>query len=633
MKNVIKKLIYAAFSLIVIFGVWMLGYFFYMAHHVNKVMSDHFEHESLRAATSQSELEEDSKVRIYDLNEFLLFSTYPDTPADWLRENQENINRDEKFYYVKKTIAVPALIQNDCEAIYCLQHRVGFEKIPSLLWRGLIGIEDMRFVHHAGVDLKSILRAIVVDIKEMKFVQGGSTITQQLVKNLFFSNERSLIRKIKEIFYALYLESRYSKDEILNAYFNEVSWGTMGGVKIRGFYAASMSFFGKRPEVLSDYEVAILISMLKGTHYYSPIFNPERLKQRAKIVYNKLRELKFTSGLDSEWSEVKYNKWVKTVLFKHRSRITKDIQRTIVEKQNLLSSYEFFIFLRSINQTISFLGDRVKDKDIAVKAYIGKIGCQNNCQPFEYYSKFERDKEVAMIQERHQVGSVLKPIFYQIILNNDKQLQDLVSTEPITLKLFSGEWTPRDSHQASEKEVTVLEALRKSQNIPLIRLASEIGFEKIENEAILYLPQLQSPLSEFPAQMLGAIELSAKDVFETYQQYIQTECLKMSDNEYHFEKSLIFLLSKHDETTISKMIFPELRDVPFFGKTGTTNHGLDNWYISYDRSWLYVIWFGLEGDRRNQELRIAGSSSSFRIFQNFLLNRGKRYSELSCPKL
>ncbi len=631
-KKLLIKIMYAALLSAAILSLGCVAYIYKVSTHIKTVMDGHIGHGSFRSLPGYSELEKDSRVRASDLSKYLLYSDWDINSGDWLEFHSDKLFKNLSNYIVSETIQLPQPVVNDCEEIYCFQYRVSFGEIPSLLWRGLIGIEDTRFVHHAGVDLKSIARALVTDIKEMRFAQGGSTITQQLVKNLFFSNERKLIRKVKEAIYAIYLESQYSKDQILNAYFNEVYWGTISGIKVKGFYSASLAYFSKRPQELDEYEVSILVSMLKGPSYYSPVFHPERLKERAKVVYNKLKELNFIVEENSMWTDSKFDRWVKNVKNSHQGRWVRDIFKMSVSNEKIYDFFEYYIFMRSITKTVGLIEERIEGKDIAVKAIVKELNCKEKCKSFTYYSKLERDKGVAISDERHQVGSILKPIFYQIILNNGVSLTDTVSTEPITLDLKSGKWTPKNSSKTKTEEITVLDALRKSRNIPLIRLAQQVGFQKIENEAILYLPQLQLPLAEFPAQMLGAVELSVKDVFETYRQYIQTECQKILDGEYFFENSLMKFLSDHSETTISRLISPYLKDAPFFGKTGTTNNGLDNWYVSFDGKRIYVIWFGLEGSRVEQKLRLSGASASFRIFQDFQIYRGKRFTELGCPE-
>ena len=136
--------------------------------------------------------------------------------------------------FVQKNIQLNYLLENNCVDINCYQSKMLFNRIPSTLWKGLMGIEDYRFLNHFGVDLFSIFRAIIVNLKSMKLKQGGSTITQQLVKNLYLSNEKTFLRKIKEAIISIYLEVNYSKENIIEAYFNEVYWGTFAGIKLKG---------------------------------------------------------------------------------------------------------------------------------------------------------------------------------------------------------------------------------------------------------------------------------------------------------------------------------------------------------------------------------------------------------------
>jgi penicillin-binding protein 1B len=173
----------------------------------------------------KSILEEGSSVDTRKLHYFQLFT-----------ENKVDLNSNSKSLIIDQTLKLSELVNNDCERVYCFQHRIDFSKLPVILWKGLLGVEDYRFLDHSGVDPVSILRAIIVDIKEMKLVQGGSTLTQQLVKNLFLTTKKTLDRKFRELFIHLYLESVMEKEEILSAYFNEVFWGTFQGIYIKGVY-------------------------------------------------------------------------------------------------------------------------------------------------------------------------------------------------------------------------------------------------------------------------------------------------------------------------------------------------------------------------------------------------------------
>lgn len=547
---------------------------------------------------------------------------------DLFSQGPENI--EKKIFnlnYASDEILLNPLFSNFCEDIYCYQSPMKFEEIPSLLWRGLIGVEDLRFIKHQGVDFISIARALYADIKAMSFVQGGSTLTMQLVKNLFLSREKSIKRKLKEMVYAIYIEYTFSKEEILTSYFNETFWGALQGIKIKGLRAASFFYFSKKPKELTAYETGILISLLKGPNYYHPIRRTERLKSRVNVIVKKLVE----NGLiylqeDELWKENKWNEWVENLKRKNKDKIYHSMWKTLKSKESSLSRYESLAFHYSVEETKKFLGNRIKDKDIGIKAIIGEIDCEE-CRPFYFYSKPERSKSIAIEKEIHQTGSIFKPLIYNHYLANGIQFSDTVSTDPITLNLISGRWTPKDASKAKEKEILIRDALMKSRNIPTIRLASRLGFQPLEETMEEFFEEdLKKPLAEFPAQLIGAIEIPVLKVFNVYSKFLKRECSK----ENRSVSLIINALSTPSLTTIRRVVSRKLKNHRFFGKTGTTNNGLDSWYVAYDGKQIYVLWMGLEGNRKDEKLVLSGASGAFRVFQNFLLNRGKRFHELHC---
>ena len=245
-------------------------------------------------------LEEGSFINLEELKTYLLFTEKNNSIQDLL----PGLNFKKKEVFVIKDIKLSPLIKNECTVHNCFQSKMPFDQIPSVFWKGLIGIEDYRFLDHKGVDLKAIARAIIADIKQMRFVQGGSTLTQQLVKNLFLTQEKTIYRKLKEIVMATYIEYKFSKERILESYFNEVYWGAIGGLKVKGLKAASIFYFSKHPRRLSDFEVSILISMLKGPGHYHPVYQQSRLKQRANYIYKKLVEINFfSSNTNQKWKK------------------------------------------------------------------------------------------------------------------------------------------------------------------------------------------------------------------------------------------------------------------------------------------------------------------------------------------
>jgi penicillin-binding protein 1B len=580
------------------------------------------------AATRVSVLEEETVIEKDTLEVYWSFTKHKLDFDQWI--NDQNITKHGLIRLKHETELAP-LVNNQCERLNCFQSRMSFDQLPANLWKGLIGIEDYRFLEHEGVDYVSIARAIITDLKEMRLAQGGSTLTQQLAKNLFLSSEKKIERKIRELIYAIYLENVMTKDEILGNYFNEVFWGTIGGVYIKGVQAASIIYFQKKPSELTDYEVAILIGLLKGPGHYSPIKNLKRLKERTSVVYDRLKSLELVSSKkESQWNEEQWDSWEKSLLLKDNNSILRSIYYTSKNDDQLLGDYEKVVLYESVANVMNLVKKDNK-LDIAAKIVIIDNQCESvNCvESFTYYSKFERDKLNAIKNEKHQVGSILKPIIYEIFQEYGKSLNDKVSTRPITLKLKSGEWTPKDA-TTSNFEISLREAIQKSKNIPLVRIASEIGFDKIEVKLVDYVPSLLRPLREYPSQLLGAVELSLAELVEAYLKFIKISCQNIKQGSFKFEETILFELSKAEDTTISKVADKLIKKINVFGKTGTTNAGLDNWYVAFDGKYFYAIWLGVESNRNEKKLNFSGATTAFRIFQKYLQYNGKQIHELNC---
>lgn len=573
---------------------------------------------------NESFLEKDSYLIGSDYNFFIRF----------LNDSETEINPSTKAgkFLVEEDLTLPAPIINHCRRYLCLQNRVNFENIPSNLWKGLLGVEDFRFLNHQGIDPISIARAIIVDIKAMSFVQGGSTLTQQLAKNLFLSNEKKFQRKIQEMIYAIYLERNFTKDEIITKYFNEVFWGVVGGVSIKGVHMASLIYFSKKPEKLTPFESAILIGMLKGPAYYNPTKRLDRLKIRVAAVFKRLKGLKLYGKNQEEWSDEKWQAWSDSLKEYNENKLLLSLFRTLSNDEPTLEPYEKFVFNRSVVYTFKDLKDRIKGLDIAVKTIAINLKCEDiNCKElFSYYSKFEREKKKAINEEYHQVGSILKPLIYQEFIDNGKTLEDMVSTKKITLDLISGKWSPKDSDYGGLEEVSLKYAIQKSRNRPLIRTAQEVGFDVLEKSLKEKFPRLFTPLKEYPAQLLGAVELSLGEVAGAYLNFFNTQCSRINNEELEFEESLIYTLAQAEQTTIRNTANKILKNSLIFGKTGTTNNGLDNWYIASDGERFYAIWFGVDSARENKELKLYGSNSAFKIFQYFISYRAKQLRDFYC---
>ncbi len=608
------------------------GYFYLVVNELRLKLNETQISESVVAQTV-SHLDQNSLIHTRVLNEFDLFYKNRDEYIEFQKnreEQQEDIGKG--IISFNEDLEVPSLLENTCHRFMCLQFRRKFKDIPSSLWKGLLGTEDFRFLDHQGVDPIAIARALFVDIVAMKFIQGGSTLTQQLVKNLFLTNEKTLTRKFKEMIYALYIENILSKEDILTLYLNEVFWGTYQGVYIKGFYAASIAYFRKPPEELSNFEATILISLLKGPQYYNPKSHLDRLKDRSLAVYKRLQEIKLMPAIETAWNDKEWSKYQKKYIQKSQRKYLRYYYQLSQNSENYLEPLEKFVLMDSIDEVTKLLKERTQGADIGVKILMADATCEDyNCSKiFTYYSKLERVKSKAIEEEFHQVGSLLKPIVYDTFIELGRNYDEEVSTDPIVLNLKSGRWAPKDYSKTKVDSVTLKYALQKSKNIPLVRVASEIGFDKLEEVLDFKIPKLQKPLAEYPAQLLGSIELSVKEVYETYLKFIKQKCNEIKNNNTGIEDTVLYFMSDAKETTISLVSQGPLRNLNIFGKTGTSNNGLDNWYFAFDGKTYYVVWFGVESNRDKYDLRISGASSAFRIFQNYVNYRGKLPSEIFC---
>lgn len=599
--------------------------------------------QSSRAPSEKSLLERDSKVSMSDLKAYHGFSRDSNLISfdRWLDEKIKSgkirVNRRElgDFAIIKSDIFLEPILQNDCDYLYCLQHRIQFDEIPSIFWQGLIGIEDYRFLDHFGVDWKSIIRAMWVDLVHMSFVQGGSTLTQQLAKNLFFSNEKTIRRKFREMVTAIYLEMHYPKEAILEAYFNEVFWGTFQGIQIKGVFSASYIYFNKSPDNISPFEAAILIAMLRGPNFYHPLRHSERLIRRTHVVYQRLIDIGILTEQSDTWSDSQWQEWLAELEVRSRRRDVFGLWHMIDGNKNeksltLLDPFEHFVFYRVAHEKLRELRSefvKLENLDLAVKAKM--ITIDDDRKVFQFYSQPEKSTWDAVESGKRQIGSILKPIVYQILNKNGIDLKQRIKLSEIELNLLSGDWSPRELSAFEDiEEVSVGEALLNSLNRPVIQLANEFGFDLIEEELVnnYQLNSLKSPLSEYPSQLLGAVELSPAEVVELIRVFIEIDC-------YDNQGKILDVLSNPFTGTTRRAVTEEMRGFRFFGKTGTSNGGHDTWYIFFDGRVLGAIWLGHEGSRRDESIPIYGSSGAFPVYREFLLNRGKRIEEFSCNNL
>ena len=522
------------------------------------------------------------------------------------------------------------------------------DDVPDMFIKMLLLIEDRRFFTHWGVDPLSIARALVVNLYSGQTVQGGSTLTQQLVKNLFLTQDKTLIRKINEAFMSLLLELHYDKKLILETYLNEIYLGQDGRRSIHGFGLASEFYFGKSLKQLPLDEMAILVAMVKGASYYNPKRNPEHVRKRRDVVLSTMQQ----NGLITARQAKKLsNKPVDTA--KHarsglypafidlvKLQLQQDYQSEDLSSDGLrvFTTLDPYIQFSTEQAVIKTLPKLSKDKELQAAAVVVSpssgdlLAVVGGRKPT--YKGFNR----ALNAER-QIGSLIKPVIYLTALQrpSDYTLASILDDSEFIYKIPNKEdWRPQNYDKKYHGDVTLYEALLKSYNVPAVRTGLDVGLDNVIKtlSALGY----QKPVSAFPSLTLGAMNMSPLDVANIYQTF--------ANNGFHSPlRSVHAVLDKERKPLerysleVDNQVKPEamalvnsaLIDVAKYGtakrlakqlplqvagKTGTSDDLRDSWFAGFSGDMMAVVWTGFDD---NRSTTLTGSSGAMKIWKNLFI--------------
>lgn len=506
---------------------------------------------------------------------------------------------------------------------------VALADFPPLLVTGVQAVEDRQFRHHHGLDPRGMLRAAWTNLRHGRIRQGGSTITQQLVKNLFLSPDRSLVRKFNEAVMAFSLERRFSKGEILEAYLNEVYLGQDGARAIHGFGRASEHYFNQPVQALDAGQIALLVGMVRGASWYHPVRNPERARARRDQVLGMFFETGLidrtthdravASGLDLSRGQWQGGSRQAGFLDLVRRQLRSDYRDRDLRGRGL-----------KIFTTLSPSAQRRAEAALAdglgrVEREAGELqGAIVLAEPASGEVKaLVGDRRAGRagfnraLDARRSVGSVIKPFIYQLALADPERfsLVTPLEDEPLQVPVAGGEdWRPRNHDGTSHGRVALMQALSMSYNQATVRLGLAVGIEPL----LRLLEQLGVvPGSDpHPAVFLGAISLTPLQVAQLYQPLAAegySTALKSirevvdargrSVGRYPTrlrpirEREALALLDyalRHTVTAGTARGLPAMLDDDpgVRGKTGTTNERRDAWFVGYTRQWLGVVWVG-----------------------------------------
>ena len=534
-----------------------------------------------------------------------------------------------------------------------------FSEIPASIWKAIIAVEDQHFLEHKGLDPRGMARAIWVNLKTFSFSQGGSTITQQLVKNLMVRRTKNIFRKINELFLSLLLEAKFDKEEILERYLNEVYLGQIGQLEIHGIAEGAKYFFGKKIEDLNLAETALIAGLIRGPSYYSPYRNKERAFERQQLVLKKMvetgqlaeAEAESVSKLPIRLVPVQnasdkapyFTDFVKAELiqsFKDRmneEEITQAGLRvyttldTEVNRQGQLAIAEGIARLEK--NFVVKKNSKPKPSSPLVSADLalglapqleGALAAVDHSTGFiralvggKRYSASNFNRILNM---KRQVGSTFKPFVYLTAFQMGRDSEGVpyapghpAEDAPWTLTYDRGKqsWSPRNFEKSNRGWVSYRSAVRYSINMVAARLALEVGIPSIIKTAQAL--GVESSLPNVPSLSLGVAELSPVELLKAYatianrgeqEELVVIRSIIQAD-ETEFLQPGNYSVRVFDSAPID-LLHDVLEDAfrqktrnfeqPAAGKTGTTSNHRDAWYAGYTPQLTTVIWVGMDHD-------------------------------------
>lgn len=521
---------------------------------------------------------------------------------------------------------------------------VRLEQLPPLLIGGLQAVEDRDFKHHHGVDFSAIARAAWNDLIAGRVVQGGSTLTQQLVKNLFLDRGQSLVRKVNEALIAMLIEARYDKHRILEAYVNEVFLGQQGNQAVHGFAAAAEFYFARNVRDLPPADIALLVGLVRGPSLYDPRRHPDLATARRNRVLDQFVETGLidaaawqtardaplgvtrSSGLPRNTAPA-FMDLLRAQL--QHDYPTDELHRAGLSIYTTLAPSTQALAERALVQALDALGRRhaqVQGAMVVTGAHDGQVQALiGGRDPFE--AGFDR-----ALDARRPIGSTIKPLVNLVALAQpDKySLASLLDDAPVDLALPNGtHWTPGNDDHEVHGRVLLVDALAHSYNLATVHLGMALGVDKVAG--LLRSFGLDASIHANPSLLLGAVDLSPFQLAQVYQYFaadghalplralrgvldaqgkpLARYALQTGTGEYVAAVRLVNYAMQQvaQYGTASAIATQGLGALHAAGKTGTSDGQRDAWFAGFTGSHLAVVWVGRDD---NQPTGLWGASGA-----------------------
>ena len=530
--------------------------------------------------------------------------------------------------------------------VFKKQHRLyaRYDEIPGFLIEGLVAMEDTRFFEHNGVNPDAIIRAIVKDIKAGKFVEGGSTLTQQLIKNKLLSNEKKLARKVKEAILAIKIEHELTKEEILERYLNEISYGN----NYFGVKTASNGYFRKEMHELTQKEMAILVALPNAPSFYNPLRHYKRAMNRANNVLYRMKSIGWITPSD-------YIKAIKESPKVYKTSLTQNIAPSIVDEvlrrfkgrlgdirtggykiyttidmkqQAIAKEAVDFAYQKALKKyrenaktsTINGAFVAVESKTGDILAMVGGVDYKR--------SVFNR-----VTQSKRQPGSSFKPFIYQTALdmgyNPASPLTDLSRTFQYYYKGKPKVWAPKNYERDFKGFISLREALVHSRNLATVNLVSDLGVDTIRKRLeFLDVPHIPKDMS-IALGNLGLSPLKMAQIFSVFANKGHMIAPRLVSKIVSREGAVIYETRPKEiedfttpeqaylMTDILKDVInrgtgrnAKVKGIELAGKTGTTNNNIDAWFCGYSPTIETIVWFGRDNNRRIGKGATGGAISA-----------------------
>jgi penicillin-binding protein 1B len=545
-----------------------------------------------------------------------------------------------------------------------------FDEVPALLWKAIIAIEDQHFLEHKGLDPRGIARAFWINLKTLSLAQGGSTLTQQLVKNLMARRTKNIFRKANELFLALLLEAKMDKEKILERYLNEVYLGQVGNLEVHGVAEGAEHFFGKKVENLNLAEIALVAGLIRGPGFYSPYRYKERALERQRLVLRKMvetgqiaeDEAKAALHLPIRLSPPQ-NSANKAPFFTDyvKAELIRQLKDRMTEAEVIQAGFRVYTTLdstlnteaqKAVSDGIIQLetripleaGERLEGALATVDHKTGYIRALVGGRSYSQ-SNFNR-----ILNMKRQVGSTFKPIVYLAAFQKGEDPNGVpygpghpVDDSPWTLVFDRGKqtWSPRNYEKENRGWVSLRTALTHSINTAAARLGFEIGIDQIITTGRSL--GIESDLPPVPSLSLGVAELSPIELLKVY--------ATVANRGTQDELTVIRGITQPDGTNYARFVYhPKqvsdpapmdlLTDVlqgvfnegtargarkmgfdrPAAGKTGTTSNYRDAWFAGYTPQLTTVVWVGMDQHsfKKNSHLGLTGANSALPIWVSFM---------------